>query len=73
VPCACLERARAALQRLPHPNRTLPAVDALDELLGSLPAAGDDGKQLDAAMDDLQVALGRLNDAVYDTFVRAAE
>jgi uncharacterized alpha-E superfamily protein len=68
----CLERARAALLRLPHPDRTLPAVDALDELLASLPASGDDGKQLDAAMDDLQVGLGRLNDAVHDTFVRAA-
>jgi uncharacterized alpha-E superfamily protein len=68
----CLERARAALLRLPHPGRTLPAVDALDDLLASLPASGDDGKLLDAAMDDLQVGLGRLNDAVHDTFVRAA-
>ena len=69
----CIERARAALMRLPHPDRTLPTVDGLDALLASLTASGDDGKQLDAAMDDLQVGLGRLNDAVHDTFVRAAE
>lgn len=69
----CLERARAALQRLPHPDRTLPAVDALDRLLADLPASADDGSALDAAMDEVQLALGNLNVAVYDTFVRAAE
>ncbi len=69
----CLERARSALLRLPRPDRTMPAVDALDRLLADLPASADDGKALDAAMDDVQAALGNLNVAVYDTFVRAAE
>ncbi len=69
----CLERARAALLRLPHPDRTLPAVDALDRLLADLPDSADDGRALDAAMDEVQFALGHLNVAVHDTFVRAAE
>ena len=73
----CLERVRSALQRLPNPERTLPAAAAIDVLLdrlhGGLRAFGGDGEELDAAMDQVQVALGRLNDVVYDTFVRAAE
>jgi uncharacterized alpha-E superfamily protein len=69
----CLERARAALLRLPRPDRTLPAVDDLDRLLAGLHASADDGTALDAAMDDVQAALGDLNVAVHETFVRAAE
>ncbi len=67
----CLERIRAALLRLPSPDRTLPSVDALDRLLAGLQADAGDGAALDAAMDQVQAALARLNDAVYDTFVRA--
>ncbi|MFZ4719362.1 MAG: alpha-E domain-containing protein [Ilumatobacteraceae bacterium] len=69
----CLERARSALSRLPNPDRTMAAVDDLDRMLAFLPAIADDGKLLDASMDEVQVALVRLNDVVYDTFVRAAE
>ena len=67
----CLQRARAALQRLPRPDRTLPAVDALDELLAGLPALAGDGALLDQAMDRLQLGLAALDAAVHDTFVRA--
>jgi uncharacterized alpha-E superfamily protein len=73
----CLERVRSALQRLPRSERTLPAVDELDALLARLRAGlrafGGDGEELDAAMDEVQLALGRLNDDVHDTFVHAAE
>jgi uncharacterized alpha-E superfamily protein len=73
----CLERVRSALLRLPRSDRTLPAADALDALLirlrAGLRAFGGDGEELDAAMDEVQVALAHLNDEVYDTFVRAAE
>jgi hypothetical protein len=52
-------------------------VDALDALLvrlrAGLRAFGGDGEELDAAMDEVQVALAHVNDVVYDTFVRAAE
>jgi uncharacterized alpha-E superfamily protein len=73
----CLERVRSALQRLPSADRTMSAVDALDALLvrlrAGLRAFGGDGEELDAAMDEVQVALADLNDVVDDTFVRAAE
>lgn len=69
----CLERARAALQRLPRSERTMPALDTLDARLASVPEFGGDGATLDAAMDDVQLGLSRLNEAVHDTFVRAAE
>lgn len=69
----CLERARSALSRLPSAERTLVAVDELDRLLAGLPATADDGKLLDASMDEVQMALVHLNDVVYSTFVRAAE
>lgn len=66
----CLHRARAALQRLPRRERTEPAIDAVDALLARLPAFRDDGRLLDAVMDEVQLALASLNDTVYDTFVR---
>ncbi|MFM2078043.1 MAG: hypothetical protein RJA49_1933 [Actinomycetota bacterium] len=69
----CLQRCRSALERLPRADRTVPAVDELDAQLATLPTFGGDGATLDAAMDELQLALGVLNDVVYDSFVRAAE
>jgi uncharacterized alpha-E superfamily protein len=69
----CLQRCRSALERLPRSDRTVPAVDELDAQLAKLPTFGGDGATLDAAMDELQLALGVLNDVVYDSFVRAAE
>lgn len=69
----CLQRVRSSFERLPRPDRTLPAVDALDAMLADVPEFGGDGASLDAAMDQLQGALGELNAVVFDTFVRAAE
>lgn len=73
----CMERVRSALQRLPRPERTVAVADEIDAMLEGLRAGlgtfGGDGESLDAAMDDVQLALGRVNDAVYDTFVRAGE
>lgn len=66
----CVQRMRAALARLPRPESTMPAVDALEALLRTLPAEAADGAALDRAMDQVQVALGDLNSRVYDTFVR---
>jgi uncharacterized alpha-E superfamily protein len=66
----CVQRMRAALSRLPRPELTMGAVDALEVLLGTLSAEAADGAALDRAMDELQVALSALNTCVYDTFVR---
>jgi len=65
----CVQRMRSALQRLPRPHDTLPAVDELDALLATLPAQANDGVALDAAMDRVQMALSDLNMRVYETFV----
>jgi len=67
----CVQRMRSALSRLPRPELTMPAVDALDDLLLTLPAEAADGAAIDLAMDRVQVALSELNGRVYDTFVRA--
>ena len=68
----CLQRIRAALGRLPRPERTLPVADAVDALLATVSADAADGGALDAAMDRVQLALGDLHDIVQQTFVRAA-
>ncbi|MEQ1699927.1 MAG: alpha-E domain-containing protein [Ilumatobacteraceae bacterium] len=66
----CVQRMRAALSRLPRADATMPAVDALEALLRTLPAEAADGAALDRAMDQVQIALADLNTRVYDTFVR---
>lgn len=69
----CLETMRAALSRLPHADRTMPSADAVQRLLAGLRADAGDGAALDAAMDEVQLALAGLNDAVFAAFVRPAE
>jgi uncharacterized alpha-E superfamily protein len=68
---SCTVRMREALSRLPRPEHTLPPVDRLDVVLSGLQARADDGASLDAAMDEVQLALADVNDAVVDTFFRS--
>ena len=68
----CVQRIRAALQRLPNSAVTLSAVDEIEALLATLPADAADGRALDLAMERVQGALAALNDSVYDSFVRVA-
>ena len=68
---SCAIRVREALTRLPRSKETLPAVDELDIVLAGLQARADDGASLDAAMDEVQLALGTINAAVVDAFVRS--
>lgn len=68
----CVHRMRSALSRLPRPHATLPAIDALEALLATLPSQATDGGALDAAMDRVQAALEELNMRVYETFVDGA-
>lgn len=67
---ACVQRIRQCLSRLPHPSRTLPAVDALDAVLGDAVGRTDDGAALDQAMDDVQTTLAALHEVVHHTFMR---
>jgi uncharacterized alpha-E superfamily protein len=76
---SCAQRIREALTRLPHAARTIPVVDHLDAVVAGLPLGGDgpdvadgeglDGAALDRAMDEVQLALAAVNDAVVDSFV----
>jgi uncharacterized alpha-E superfamily protein len=68
----CLSRIREALGRLPSPESTTPAVEALADSLARMRADASDGASLDAAMDELQMRLARLDDMVHDTFVSGA-
>ncbi len=68
----CVQRMRSALARLPRPHDTMPAVDALGALLSTLPALAADGEALDAAMDQVQIALEDLNTSVHDAFMGGA-
>lgn len=67
---ACAQRIRQCLGRLPQPSRTLPAVDALDEVLSDVVHRAEDGAALDAAMDEVQAVLATIHEAVTDTFLR---
>jgi len=68
---SCATRIREALTRLPQSAITLPAVDHLDAVLAELQTRADDGAQLDAAMEDVQLALVGIDDAVHHAFVRS--
>jgi uncharacterized alpha-E superfamily protein len=69
---SCATRIREALSRLPQPDATLPAVDHLHDVLAELQTRADDGAQLDAAMEDVQLALVGIDDAVRNAFVRSS-
>jgi uncharacterized alpha-E superfamily protein len=68
---SCAVRVREALTRLPRSEHTLPAVDELDAVLAGLQARADDGAALDAAMDEVQLALATISVAVVDAFFRS--
>lgn len=68
---SCAARIREALTRLPRSMRTLPAIDELDAVLAASTARADDGASLDAAMDEVQLALAALDEVVHETFVAA--
>lgn len=64
--------ARAALLQLPRADDTVAVVDRVASLLAGLPTVADDGAALDAVMDEVQVGLGAVNDAVVGAFVRSS-
>ena len=68
---SCAIRIREALTRLPRSMKTLPVVDELDAVLASSTTRADDGATLDAAMDDVQLALAAVDRVVFETFVSA--
>ena len=71
-----VSRIREALERLPRASRTVPSVDELDRVLTKVTEGLTDDElgavELDAAMDDVQVALAQVDAAVTEAFVTSS-
>ena len=68
---SCLVRARRALERLPHGDSVLDALKAVTDVVATVDLDGNDGVVLDAAMEQIQVALAALHDQIITTYVRS--
>jgi uncharacterized alpha-E superfamily protein len=65
----CLAEMRTSILRLPEYSTVLGAVEAADRQLRRSRPAADDGVALDAAMDEVQLALARLNSVMHEQYV----
>ena len=67
---ALLREIRLALAELPDPGGPLDAVDHVEAVLRDSSSASTDGSALDAAMDDLQVAIAQLDKRITDRYLQ---
>jgi uncharacterized alpha-E superfamily protein len=65
----CLAEMRTSILRLPQYSTVLGAVEAADRQLRHSRPAADDGAALDAAMEEVQVALARLDGVMHEQYV----
>jgi uncharacterized alpha-E superfamily protein len=65
----CLAEMRTSILRLPEYSTVLGAVEAADRQLRRSRPAADDGVALDAAMDEVQRALSRLDNVMHEQYV----
>ena len=65
----CLAEMRGSILRLPQYSTVLGAVEAADRQLRRSRPAADDGAALDAAMEDVQLALSRLDQVMHEQYV----
>lgn len=65
----CLAEMRTSILRLPNYATVLGAVEAADRQLRRSRPAADDGAALDAAMEEVQTALARLNAVMHEHYV----
>jgi uncharacterized alpha-E superfamily protein len=65
----CLAEMRTSILRLPEYSTVLGAVEAVDRQLRRSRPAADDGAVLDAAMEEVQTALARLDGVMYQQYV----
>jgi uncharacterized alpha-E superfamily protein len=70
---SCLHTIRDSVSRLPRSVELTPALAEAFATAGRASGDAADGVQLDAATDTLQIALGRLHDAIIDTYVRVQD
>ena len=67
---ALLREMRLALAELPDPGGPLDAVAHVEAVLRDSAAASTDGSALDAAMDDLQVAIAQVDKRINDRYLQ---
>ncbi len=67
---ALLREVRLALAELPDPGGPLDAVAHVEAVLHASTAASTDGTALDAAMDELQVAIAQLDTRIQDRYLQ---
>jgi uncharacterized alpha-E superfamily protein len=65
----CLAEMRTSILRLPEYSTVLGAVEAADRQLRRSRPAADDGAVLDAAMEEVQIALARLDGVMHQQYV----
>jgi uncharacterized alpha-E superfamily protein len=65
----CLAEMRSSILRLPSYTTVLGAVEAADRQLRRSRPAADDGAALDAALEEVQQALMRLDQVMYEQYV----
>jgi uncharacterized alpha-E superfamily protein len=68
----CLDEIRSVLALLPEPDPVVDALDDVDRVLASCEPGADDGTVLDNAMDRVQKALIRVDDAIAERYFPAA-
>ncbi len=66
---ALMREIRRALVELPDPDGPLDAVDHVEAVVRESSSASTDGRALDKAMDDLQVAIAQLDKQITDRYL----
>jgi uncharacterized alpha-E superfamily protein len=67
---ALLREIRLALSELPEPGGPLDAVADVEAVVRDASAASTDGHALDAAMDQVQLAIARLDQRIHERYLR---
>jgi uncharacterized alpha-E superfamily protein len=66
---SCATELRLAIWGLPNPNAALQSVDALDDIVEEIDVESLDPVALDQAMDQIQLALNGVHQAVFSAYV----
>jgi uncharacterized alpha-E superfamily protein len=68
----CLDEIRAVVNKLPRPDAVLDAVSRAEAVLAGADPGNADAERLDRSMDQVQVAISELAQAVHATYVDSA-
>jgi uncharacterized alpha-E superfamily protein len=68
----CLDEIRSVVERLPRPDAVIAALDHAEAVLAAADPGNSDAERLDHSMDQVQVAIAELSQAVHETYVNSA-